>query len=305
MKYPKISIIVLAYKEEETIEDALNYLVKRVKYPNLEILVGVDTLEDRTYEIVKKFAKKYKKIKMDFSKDRRGFTVALDSLIKKSTGDIIIKNDADIRIGNPSRALYDLVKIYEDEKVGGLSFRMVDSLESEKRKSLIARGEIFIERLVYDWFAERHPVISGDWDLLLICNSFRKKLIADLEPSVIADDIEFGYRLLKKGYKLVYPNIPYYPIGLAKDAKSLFFQKRRTAVALMRVSKKRKINFVKFYFLVFGHFMSNIYKYSLKDIIAFFYWCLIYAISLAGAYVRRDEECKKIWIKYKRNPRLK
>jgi len=304
MKYPKISIMVLAYKEEETIEDALNYLVNRIKYPNLEILVGVDTLEDRTFEIVKKFTKKYKKIKVDFSTERRGFSVALDSLIKKATGEILIKNDADIRIGNPERALYDLIKIYEDKKVGGATFRMVDSLESEKNKSLISRGEIFIQKIVYDWFIEKHPIIYGKWNLFLICNSFRKSLISGLDPNVIADDVEFGYAILKKGYKLVTASIPYYPVGLARDAKSLFLQKRRTAVALLRVSKQRRINFIKYYFLIFGYFLSNIYKYSIKDILAFFYWCLIYFISLIGAYGRRHEESKKLWVKFRREPKL-
>jgi glycosyltransferase involved in cell wall biosynthesis len=296
--------MVLAYKEEETIEDALNYLVNRIKYPNLEILVGIDTLEDRTFEIVKRFTKKHKEIKVDFSPERRGFSVALDSLIKKATGEILIKNDADIRIGNPERALYDLMKIYEDEKVGGATFRMVDSLESEKNKSLISRGEIFIQRLVYDWFTERHPVIQGDWDLFLICNSFRKSLIHGLNQKVIADDVEFGYAILKKGYKLVFADIPYYPIGLAKDAKSLFFQKRRTAVALLRVSRERKINFVKYYFLIFSYFLTNIYKYSFKDVVAFFYWCLVYSASLIGAYGRINQDSRKLWIKFKRNPKL-
>lgn len=296
--------MVLAYKEEETIEDALNYLVNRIKYPNLEILVGVDTLEDRTFEIVKKFTKKYKKIKVDFSTERRGFSVALDSLIKKATGEILIKNDADIRIGNPERALYDLVKIYEDKTIGGATFRVVDSLESEKSKSLTSRGEIFIQRLVYDWFIEKHPLIGKNWNLMLICNSFRKVLITGLNPNVIADDVEFGYAILNKGYKIAVANIPYYPIGLPKDAKRLFLQKRRTAVALLRVSKQRRINFIKFYFLIFGYFLSNIYKYSVKDIIAFFYWCSIYFISIIGAYGRRYEESKKLWIKYRREPRL-
>ncbi len=304
MKYPKISIIVPAYKEEETIGNALDYLVNKIKYPNFEILVAVDTCEDKTFEIAKKFAKKYKKIKIDFSPKRRGTSAAENDLIKKATGEIIVKNDADIRIGNPKKAFYDLVKIYEDERVGGLSFRVVDSLESEKKKSLISRGEIFIQRLVYDWYIEKNPVIEGDSDLLLICNSFRKKLIPKIDPNIMADDIEFGYVILKKGYKLVVADIPYYPIGVPKDAKRLFLQKRRTTVALMRLAKKRKINFFKFYFSIFGYFLSNVFKYSIKDIIASFYWGSIYFVSIISAYSSKHKKRTKIYVKYKREPKI-
>jgi cellulose synthase/poly-beta-1,6-N-acetylglucosamine synthase-like glycosyltransferase len=304
MRYPKISIIVPAYKEEEVIGDTLNYLVKKIKYPNLEILVGIDTYEDKTFSIAKKFSKKYKKIRIDFSPKRRGISATENSLIKKAKGEIIVKNDADIRIGNPQRALFDLIKIYEDERVGGLSFRVVDSLESEKRKSLISRGEIFIQRLVYDWFIEKHPVIEGDSDLLLICNSFRKKLIPKIDPKIMADDIEFGYIILKKGYKLIVADIPYYPIGVPKDAKRLFLQKRRTTIALMRLAKKRKINFFKFYFSIFGYFLSNIFNYPIKDVIAYFYWGLIYSVSIISAYSSKHKKRTKIYVKYKREPKI-
>lgn len=304
MKYPKISIIVPAYKEEETIEDSLNYLIKRIKYSNLEILVGIDTLDDRTFEIAKNFAKKYKKIKIDFSKKRRGTSAAENDLIKKATGDIIVKNDADIRIGRPEKALYEVAKIYEDPKVGGLTFRVYDSLESEKRKSMLSRGEIFIQRLVYDWLSEKHPVIEKGWDMPLICNSFRKSLIPKIDPRIMADDIEFGYILINKGYKLVVANIPYYPIGLPKDTRRLFIQKRRSTVALLRIAKKRKINYSKFYLHVFSYFLSKMYKYPLKDIAAFFYWCFIYSFSIFGAFAKKSDKRTKIYVKYKREPKL-
>ncbi|MBN2203321.1 MAG: glycosyltransferase [Candidatus Aenigmarchaeota archaeon] len=304
MKYPKISVIVPAYKEEETIGNALEYLVKKIKYPNLEIIIGIDTDEDKTHEIAKKYAKKYKRIKIDFSPKRRGTSAAENDLIKRATGDIIVKNDADIRLGNPSKVLFQVAKLYEDPKVGGLSFRVRDSLESEKRKSMISRGEIFVQRLVYDWFTQKHPVIEGKWDMPLICNSFRKKLIPKINPRIMADDIEFGYRIIEQGYKLLFPDIPYYPIGLPKDSSRLFLQKRRSTIALMRIAKRRKIKYGKFYSKVFLYFLSNIYKYSLKDIAAFFYWGMVYTVSIAAAHRKKSEKRTKIYVKYKREPKF-
>lgn len=205
MRYPKISILVAAYKEEEVIENALNHLLNEVKYPNKEVLVAVDTKDDKTLDIVKRLAKKYKNLKYDFSSRRRGMAGALDSVLKKSTGEIIVKNDADIRFENPKTCLFKLVEYYKDPTVGGVGFLMVDSkLDSEKKKSLTSRGEIFIQRLVYTWFEKEHPVIEGSWNLPLICNSFRKKIIFEINHEVICDDAEYGYNVIENGYKLVF-----------------------------------------------------------------------------------------------------
>jgi hypothetical protein len=75
-------------------------------------------------------------------------------------------------------------------------------------------------------------------------------------------------------------------------------------VALLRISKERKINYMKFYLLVFGYFLSNIYKYSLKDLVAFKYWATVYLISILGAFAKRHEKRTKIYVKYKREPRI-
>ena len=59
-KHPKISLLVPACNEEAVIEDTLKELINEVKYPNKEIIVGVDDGNDRTLEIAKSFARKYK-----------------------------------------------------------------------------------------------------------------------------------------------------------------------------------------------------------------------------------------------------
>jgi len=169
---------------------------------------------------------------------------------------------------------------------------------------MLSRGEIFVQRLVYDWFFEKHPVIENGWDMPLICNSFRKSLIPGIDPRIMADDIEFGYAILDKGYKLVVANIPYYPIGLPKDTKRLFIQKRRTTIALMRIAKKRKIRYPKFYLHIIAYFLRNLSRYSLKDVAAFLYWGLVYSFSIVGAFAKRSEKRTKIYVKYKREPRI-
>jgi len=305
MKFPKITILMPAYKEEEVIGDTLRHLFEEIKYPRLEIIVAVDTEEDKTYKIVKSFAKKYKNLKIDFFPERRGFAVAINSALQKATGDIIIKSDAEVRYLNPRECMYLLIKHFEDKKVGGVRFKWKPyspDLINEREKGWAAKGEIFINELASDWFETKAPVIRGKWNLPLVCNAFRRSLIPSLDSKVICDDAEYGYNVLEKGYKIVFAkDIIHYFVGVPGDTKRLFLQKRRGAVGWFKMSENRNIKLFDYYSKFFWYYLTHFYKYSLEEGIAFFYWCFLYLIILIAAYGKRHEESKNIWVKYKRD----
>jgi len=305
MKYSKISIVMPAYKEEEVIGETLRHLIEEIKYPNLEIIVAIDTKEDRTYEIAKSFARKHKKLKIDFSPERRGFAVAINSALKRATGDIIVKSDSEVRYLNPSICMYSLVKYFSDKKVGGVRFKWKPyspDLINEKEKGWSAKGEIFMNELVSDWWENKNPIINGRWNYPLVCNAFRKHLVPKLDPKVICDDAEYGYTILKKGYKIVFAkDIIHYFVGVPGDTKRLFLQKRRGAVGWFKMSECRNIKLFSYYSKFISYFLTHFYKYSLEDGIAFLYWCFFYSYTLIAAYFKRHEESNKIWIKYKRD----
>jgi cellulose synthase/poly-beta-1,6-N-acetylglucosamine synthase-like glycosyltransferase len=297
-----------AYLEEEVIGDTLNHLLNDIIYPNLEIIIAVDTKEDNTYKIVSKFAHKHKNVKIDFSKKRRGMVSAISSALKKSTGDIIIKSDSEVRYVNPSECMFNLIKYYKNPKIGGVCLKWkpygADIAKEWRAKGFAAKGEIFINELVSDWREENYSKIDKKWDLPLVCNSFRSSLIKDIDENVICDDAYYGYIVIDKGYKIVLADdIIHYFVGVPSDARRLFLQKRRGALGWFRMSESRKVDLRKFYVFLFGFFLKNIYKYSLEELIAFFYWCMIFSISYVGAKRKLNADQKDVWIKYKREVR--
>jgi glycosyltransferase involved in cell wall biosynthesis len=304
MKYPRISVLMGAYREEDVIGKTLKHLTKEIKYPNLEILVAVDTEEDKTLEIAKDFAKKNKKIKIDFSPTRRGLQNALNSLLKKSKGDIVVKCDAEFNYMNPSKCFYNLVKYYQNPKVGGVVFKsdFPEKIKQQYRKSLPAWGENLISLIVDDWRKDNIKVIDKKFHLFANLDSFRKSVVSRLDPKIINDEVDVLYAITSKGYKVVYAkDIIKYGFSPVPNFKVLYMQKRRSAFGLFSVANKRKINLPKYYLSIFFFFLKNLRKYDFIDLAALFCLIPIFIVANIDAYIKYLTKFSgNIWVRYKR-----
>lgn len=85
----KLSVIVPCYKAERYIERCLNGLLAQ-SYKNLEIIVVVDGIVDRTAEIAERYP-----VKMIVFEKNQGLSAARNIGIKESTGEYIHFMDVD------------------------------------------------------------------------------------------------------------------------------------------------------------------------------------------------------------------
>ncbi len=306
MNYPKISIITPAYNEAEIIEETMKHLVNELKYPGIkkEIIIGIDGCSDNTLEIVKKFIKKNRKnciIKIDYDGVRRGMAGRMMSMLKKARGEIVLKMDADMRLHNPGSALYKVSSAFNDPTVGGVVWFGEDfSKTFQAERSLIARGEIFVNMLVSNFRKQFYPLTKIPPVPTLSVQCFRRNLInPNIDASkIICMDDEIGYMILKKGYKIVYlDEVSVYFYGVPITAKQLFYQKRRGISGWFKLSDKYDIRVIGYYSRIFYFFLRNITKYKLIDIEAFFYWCIIFTFAVIEAKVKKNESVTKIWVK--------
>jgi len=121
-EWPRISISVPAYNEEDQIEELIKSLLA-LDYPRdrLQILVVSDASEDGTDEIVRRYEDQG--IELLRLAERGGKTKAEAAAAERLTGDIIVNTDASIRIA--PGALKPLIAAFRDPRVGCASGRDV------------------------------------------------------------------------------------------------------------------------------------------------------------------------------------
>lgn len=112
-KKPLVSILLPVHNCQHFLTDCLNSLVKQA-YRQIEIVAIDDRSSDDSYKILKKFGKKYKKVRVYRNVKRYGIVMTLNRLVKKARGDYIafmsakdiskptrIKNQIEFLLENP------------------------------------------------------------------------------------------------------------------------------------------------------------------------------------------------------------
>ncbi len=237
---PTISIIIAAYNEELVLEETIeNFL--QLEYPKekIEIIIGSDCSTDKTNEIIKKLENKYPDIiRGIIFNQRRGKSIVLNDLVKEAKNDILVFSDANTIY--QKNALKEMLKYYKDEKVGGVSGRLIllNSKEAEKAGN---------KENVYWDFETQLKIAEGKLGILIGANggiySIRKFLYDPIPDNIpVTDDLFISLTVLLKKYYLLY-------------------EKNATAIEYnapdINIEHKRKIRFNK------SNIKSLVYLYKL------------------------------------------
>lgn len=94
MKTPLVSIIMPAYNAEKYIEESIESICKQT-YFNWELLIIDDNSNDNTLQIVNKYSKEDKRIKIIKQETNKGVAQARNVAIKESSGKYIAFLDSD------------------------------------------------------------------------------------------------------------------------------------------------------------------------------------------------------------------
>lgn len=136
-EWPRISITVPAYNEEETIRGTIDSLLA-LDYPpdRRQILVVSDASTDGTDDIVREYADRG--VELFRVPERAGKTAAENAARHRLTGDIVVNTDASVRI-HPA-AIKALVTCFADPAVGVASGRDVSTAAIEDESSNIGEA---------------------------------------------------------------------------------------------------------------------------------------------------------------------
>ena len=212
----KLSIIIPAYNEEKTIEKILDKVLK-VKLPlEKEIIIVDDNSSDNTFNILQK----QKNIILLKHEKNKGKGAAIKTAFQKTSGDIIIIQDADLEY-DPNDYPKLLAPILENNfsVVYGSRFSGKKlNLAGEKKTDLPFHwmGNKFLSLLTSILFGQKVTDMETCYKVFkkeVINNMTIKSNRFEFEPEITA-------KILKKGYKI--KEVPiYYKVRSYEEGKKI------------------------------------------------------------------------------------
>jgi len=178
-----VSVLIPCYNSEEYIEQTLKSCINQT-YNNIEIIVVDDGSKDNSLEILKKFEKRYKNIKV-FQQENRGAPVARNLAFEKSKGDYIQYLDADdlleenkiltqiekFKNSNENIIIFGGVKYFENDISISWDYSSIIKDYNNTKEFLIDLWSSSKSVLIHSWLTPRHLIeeVKG-WDETLLKN---------------------------------------------------------------------------------------------------------------------------------------
>ena len=186
--YPKVSVIIPTRNEEDVIEKTLRNL-RNSNYPDLEIIL-VDSSDDRTKEIAKKYADK-----IIVAKDTKGKPNALNIGVRKASGKIVYFLDSDSLCDRDT--IKKLISYLDEDSV------CVGINVPVNKNNFISRiGRLNIAFMNSMWLLGEKVMKTT----LIPGKNFaiHRKLLLDIGgfKNVLTEDVNLTFRLHKAGKKI-------------------------------------------------------------------------------------------------------
>lgn len=191
----KITIGIPAHNEEANIGNLLDCLLKQELTEDVkleEIIIVASGCTDQTVNIVKKYQKRLKSLKLIAEEERKGHASALNLVFENAKGDIVVLGCADT-LPTP-RAIINLVEpLKRDSDVGAVVGRAVPINDTKNVWGYIAH-------LTFTW--QYYPnILMVDFEGL---SAVRREL-AELVPlDMINTERYVDAVVRRKGFKVVY-----------------------------------------------------------------------------------------------------
>ena len=206
---PNISVIMSCFNSEKHVKSSVESILKQT-YEDFEFLIIDDCSTDDTFNILKKYEAKDKRVKVFKNSKNLGLTKSLNILIKKSKGLFIARQDAD-DISKSDRLEYQ-IKFLQSS-----NFRCCTTRAKIKgsQKLIPKYSYIFPNNIIAKF---KNPFIHGT---LLIEKSLMIKMGGYDERFVYSQDYKLFSDLLSKKEKVKIIKEPFYVLNMKGNLSSI------------------------------------------------------------------------------------
>lgn len=190
-KNPFVSVVMPVYNSERYIAEAIESILNQT-YKNFEFIIIEDGSTDRSVEIIKRYAKKDKRIRLIRNKENLRICKTLNKGIKLSKGEYIARMDSD-DISYPLR-LEKQVKFMEENKevsVLGGWIKIIDIINGEEYVRRYSGKDSQLKKDIFFFSPFAHPVVMIRKDSLRVL-----KYDSDYPNS---QDLDLWFKLGERG----------------------------------------------------------------------------------------------------------
>lgn len=240
-EFKMISIIITSYKESATIGKAIESFLQQDIKDAYELIIATPDIE--TLNIVKKYASKYKQIKI-FQDQGKGKSTALNLLLPKIKGRIIILSDGDVFVSKNS--VNEILKQFEDTKTGCVSGKPVPQNSRNNLFSYWAHLLCYAAHKLREKRSKQDKFLECSGYLWAFRNFIIKKF-----PKDIGEDTIVPILFWLKNFEIKYAEKAEVYVKFPNNLKDFLKQKRRAVGAHDNIGKyinPRKIPRMKTFF---------------------------------------------------------
>jgi len=231
---PSVDLLICAYNEEEVIEEKILNCIE-IDYPadKLRIIIASDGSEDKTNQIVEKYAAQHPQLVFYPYPKRCGKIGVINKTVHQLVNEIVVFSDANTMY-KPD-AIKKLVRKFHDPSVGGVSADVIlvnDETQFGEGESAYYRYERWVQR--NESFTG--SIVGADGGMYAI----RRELFLPPSSNVILDDLVISLNVVRQGYRLVYEKSALaYELNV-NSSKSEFLRRSRVIAGGVQVLKQRE-----------------------------------------------------------------
>ncbi|MFK7907650.1 MAG: glycosyltransferase family 2 protein, partial [Chitinophagales bacterium] len=252
--FPEVTFVVAAYNEQDWIIDKIHNTLD-LDYPKdkIQYFFVTDGSNDRTPEIIQQ----YPQIKLFHRPERAGKIAAVERIMEYVTTPIVIYTDANTMVNK--EAIYNIVRHYEDPKVGAVAGEKRISMLSEDAANAAGEGIYWkYESSLKRWDSELYSVVGAAGELF----SLRTEMYEAVPKDTIIEDFYMTLRIAQKGYKVRYEPNAYAVEGPSASVKEELKRKIRIAAggiqAIVRLAPL--LNIFKYGMLTFQYVSHRVLR---------------------------------------------
>lgn len=180
----KIAVVIAAYNEEDTIEDAIKSILNS-DYPSnkISIYIGLDGSTDSTYSVLQKLKETNKNIYV-FQFERAGKNSTLNKLMDKINEEYVFFLDADLRV--QPNTFQHLISILQAENVYGVMIPV--KIINQDNSDTGGTGEVIYQK--FDAFIRyNESLIYSTANSLGTLYGVRREALSPIPDNRVCDDL--------------------------------------------------------------------------------------------------------------------